>query len=1142
LGVFDANLGEQPVTGFESDKVRALLAYLAVESGRAHSRKKLADLLWPASTETAGRRSLNQALSNLRRVIGDRNADPPFLLITRHTLQLNRSSDHWLDTVAFSDLLDRCRGHRDDRGALSDARMRALQQALALCRGSFLEGFSVAGSPEFEEWSLVARERLRRLEVEVCQRLAACHERRGDYTRAAALLRRWLVLEPWDEEGHRQLMRALWQSGRHTAALHQYNECQRILAEQFGVPPSADTTVLYDRIRAGPPDHAALSVDTSASSCAVPIQRIPLVGRRRELREIAERLADRHCRLLTLTGPGGCGKTRLAIEAAKACAADFDHGVRFVSLAGLQSTESIVPAIAEAVGVGFHGGGDPEEQLLGYLRHRSILLIADNCEHLLDRAPAGNLSAKHAQIAEDGGLAVLARLLDSASEVKLLATSRAPLRLLREHLYFVSGMGYPQAEAYGGPEATDPARFRYGAVQLFVQRAQKADSRFMLDSHNAGDVARLCQAVAGMPLAILLAAPWVRMLSPGEIVRQLQSGVDVLETDLRQLPERQRSMRAVFDHSWVLLTEREQDVMEALSVFRGSFTPRAARAVARASLHELRALVDRSLIQPAGRDSFQIHELMRHYAEEKLAAVPGARDAVRDRHAAYYAAILDAWEGESRGPQQREALRAMDAEIDNARAAWDWAVEQVNVAHLAQAASGLHTYYARRLRIREGEAAFRAAAEHLRAAEQVASDAPGSRRVVLARVVGFYSRFAMNLNRDDQVVLDLVAEGIKTADEAKACGLDARAEEAYLWCVQGMMEFYNGWPQARESLERSLALLREMGNLCGVADVLVCLSLVDGRAGRFGEVREVLAESAAIYRGLGNAAGLAESTLRLGSVCAAEGRLEEAARLARDGLAMGRRLSDPDLVAFGLALQSGVAALTGDYQASLTLREQSMAIRRELGLRDDCGQRHDVGRVEVELGRYDRAREDLQRALEDAHDINAPGVKGCAWLDLGRLEVRAGRLSDARILLRKSIEALEAFGSRQGALEARCALVYVAQEPRDLERARHDIVGLLRSAVGSGSLAARAWALPAAAMLLLKHGEVERAVEIYGLACTLPAVANSQWVFDVVGQPIAHAAAALPPEVLAAAQACGRRRDVQATVEELIGEWAPAPP
>jgi predicted ATPase/DNA-binding SARP family transcriptional activator len=569
LGSYEVRLDGEPVTSFVSNKVRALLAYLAVEAERPHRREVLAGLLWPDCLEQAARASLRNALSNLRQAIGDRDAELPFLDITRETIQFNSASDCWLDVAAFTALVE--------AGGQGEPVRQRLEKAVTLYRGSFLEGFYLKDSPAFDDWCLLTREQLQRLALTALHRLAEEYEWHGELERACNYAWRQVELEPWQEEAHQQLMRLLALSGQRSAALAQYEICRRALMEDLGVEPVEETTALYEHIR----DGAKLRPRTRIPPHNLPAPPTPLIGRKAELAEIEDRLQDPACRLLTLVGPGGSGKTRLALEAAAKQMDNFFHGIFFVPLASLQSADAIVPAIAQALGFSFYREGTPQQQLLDYLRQKNMLLVLDNFEHLLD------------------GVGLVGEILEAAPGIEIVITSRARLKMQGEHLFSVAGMDFPPRtpdsfSEDGKGEFDDVAQ--YDAVKLFLTSARRLRPNFDLREDNMADVVRICRLVQGMPLGILLATAWVEILTPAEVAAQIEQSFDFLRRDWRDVPQRQRSMRAVFDHSWNLLTVRQRTVFQALSVFRGGFTHEAAQQVVGASLRELMALVSRCFL------------------------------------------------------------------------------------------------------------------------------------------------------------------------------------------------------------------------------------------------------------------------------------------------------------------------------------------------------------------------------------------------------------------------------------------------------------------------------------------------------------------------------------------------------------------
>src|SRR5512135_1763447 len=432
-----------------------------------------------------------------------------------------------------------------------------------------------------------------------------------------------------------------------------------LMANCLDIPPGERSTFVrvargelrVDRL--SPESKPVTRTNITAPKTNLPVIPTPLIGRGREVAELSQLLRDPQCRLLTLVGPGGIGKTRLAIETASNLQDAFADGVHFVPLASANSARFIVPAIADSVGFAFHHAShaDPKTQLFDYLKEKQALLLADNLEQLLT----------------EPDIELLAELLAHAPRVKLLVTSRESLGLQDEWVFEVQGLPVPESiDAEASAQNT--------SVELFLQRARRAYVGYNATPEDYPAIVRICQLVDGNPLGLELAAAWVRTLSCDEIAQEIERGMDFLSVSARDLPARHRSMRAVFDHSWKLLSEEEQGVLLRLSVFQGGFRREAAEVVAEATLSVLSTLVTKSLIRRSGAGRYDLHELIRQFAAEQFAERPEEQTATQARHGGYYLTFFSQADGRLRSSAQRETLAELTAEMDNFRSAWDWAV------------------------------------------------------------------------------------------------------------------------------------------------------------------------------------------------------------------------------------------------------------------------------------------------------------------------------------------------------------------------------------------------------------------------------------------------------------------------------------
>jgi predicted ATPase/DNA-binding CsgD family transcriptional regulator len=443
------------------------------------------------------------------------------------------------------------------------------------------------------------------------------------------------------------------------------------------------------------------------------------LGRQYELSDILTLLSDPACRLVTLTGPGGIGKTRLALEVARHLFDAFGDGVFFIELASLRTVPDVVTAIALAIDCSIEGVESPQHALLTFLCDKQTLLILDNFEHLLDAAE------------------LVAEILTVTPNVKLLVTSREVLGLRGEWVRSLEGLPFPPPESL--TDSGDTLE-QYAAIQLFADRARQVKRDFSLEDDGAC-VAQLSRVVEGMPLGIELAATWLRVMPCAQIADEIERGLDILKTRLRDVTPRHRSMRSVLDRSWELLPRGEQTVLEHLSVFRGGFTAEAASEVAGAGLSSLSVLVDKSLLRVEVGGRYSMHELVRQYAREHLAASPDALLDARNRHSAYYAAFLEARFEGARGARQA-ALDEIERDIDNIRLMWARAVQQRDIPTMNRAVDGLFNFYDHRVWVQEAHQALDSAAEVL------AEDSPNA-RAVLGKILGYRAFFTYLLMRND---------------------------------------------------------------------------------------------------------------------------------------------------------------------------------------------------------------------------------------------------------------------------------------------------------------------------------------------------------------------------------------------------------
>lgn len=634
----------------------------------------------------------------------------------------------------------------------------------------------------------------------------------------------------------------------------------------------------------------------------LPIPATLFVGREAELAKLTSLIEDPTCLLITLVGLAGIGKTRLALQVARSQLDRFADGVFFVSLAPLNSPDMLEGAVANAIGLQFHGAVEPQQQLLSYLEGKHMLLVLDNFEHLVERAN---------QVAE---------MVQAAPDIQLLVTSRERLNLQGEWVFEAEGLPYPL-----GPE--ESSLEAYEAVQLFLQSALRANPSFTLTEHNRAWVARICQLTEGIPLGIELAAAWVRVLSCQEIAREIERSLDFLKASARDITERHRSLRAALDHSWNLLSTEEKSVLRRLSVFRGGFGREAAQSVAGAGLEALTSLLDKSLLTRVGEDRYDLHELVRQYAAAHLQADAQEFNQTYEWHSSYYALLLEQWEGQIRSPRQMEILTEMDTEMDNVRLAWNWIVMHQQLEKIQKSLNCLWRFYTIRTRLQEGASLFREAAVALKSVQEIEEAQEAERSVVLVQLLTRQGYFYLGLDRR--------GEGRELLQESLVL-LHASTDPARLaetLGVLGFMKYRLGeFVEAKQLAEESLDLSRTLGNQFGIMFSLITLAYICLDQEAYEDAYAFSNESLTICRDiLGDPHGAAVSLTVISLAANRLGRYAEAKRCAEESLQIATAVND--VWGIGIILrQLGLIHLQlGETGRAMALMRRSVSQFREVG-------------------------------------------------------------------------------------------------------------------------------------------------------------------------------------------------------------------
>ncbi len=716
----------------------------------------------------------------------------------------------------------------------------------------------------------------------------------------------------------------------------------------------------------------------------LPPQLTSLVGREREAAAIARLLGDDTVHLLTLTGPPGIGKTRLAIHVAEGGRGGLPDGVCFVNLAPVADPARVLPAIANALGLRQHGNQSPTERLEAYLADKRMLLLLDNFEQVLPAGPA------------------VARLLRAAPGLQVLVTSRELLHLSGEHAFVVPPLVLPPVLAPGGAQRglappTLEQLGAYPAVQLFVARARALQPDFVLDAANAPTVAEICRRLDGLPLAIELAAARVRHLPPAAILERLGHRLEVLTGGARDLPDRQRTLRATIAWSYALLDDAEQRLFRRLAAFRGGRTLAAVAAVCDADqdlglepLAGTSSLLDKSLLfRTAGVDGtprYVMLETIHEFAREQLGA-SGEAAAIQEQHARCFTALAEEAEPRIKGPDQGAWLERLDAEQDNFRAALDWS--QANDVGLGmRLAAALGTFWNRRGYSHEGRE--RALGMLDRAREAALPDTPA-----MARVLGIVGVIAFRQG-DFVLARTLLRRSVDLyralADPNATSGL---VEALNIW---GIVESrLADFPARRRLHEEALALATAAGDRWSAARSLYQLGHTARRSGDDVEARARFAESLAIFQEQGDQQNVGLALLGLGQVAARQGDLATAQGLLEQSLAIFRALGDTWGVSGALYNLGRIAQRRKDYARAQAIHEENLAYNRELGAKSDLAETlEELGRIAYFQGNYARAQELHQQALMQCRELEDKVGIAIGLLHAGGVAAVAARAATGR--------------------------------------------------------------------------------------------------------------------------------------------------
>ena len=908
LGGCDIRVHGRPLPPPRYRKEWWLLALLVLRHDRESSRDALAEAFWPDSDGDRALLYLRRSLTNLRHALGPEAAR--LLSPSPRTLRFDLSGA-FADAAAFDRAVRKTPSHSPSEEELA--------QAVELYQGPLLPDCT-------EEWVLPEREERAQAYLAALEDLAQKATDRSDPAAAVHWLRRLVFAAPRRESASGALMIALAEGGDRVAATQVYQDLRRLLRQELNTEPAPETRALHRRLteqEALPPAAAPSPAPLALTLRHLPIPLTDLIGRTQEIEEVTGWL--RRGRLVTLLGTGGVGKTRLAIAAAEAALPQFAAGVWFVDLAPLSAPSLVPEAVAKALGISDEAGRSAEEWLAEALAASSLLLVLDNCEHVLDACAA-----------------LSSHLLSACPHLRVLTTSRQVLGVPGEQAYAVPSLRLPPQERLG-PEA-DPAYaeknvlalLEYGSVRLFTERATQTSPSFRLTRRNAESVVEICHRLDGIPLALELAAARVRSLSPQEICARLEDRFRLLVVGNRAAAPRHQTLRAVIDWSYGLLSVPERSLLHRLSVFAGGWRLESAEAVCAGSSGEgviepwevldlLTGLTEKSLafaemtrVGTDGVTRYRLQETVRQYARTRLVEC-GEEEAVRGRHRDEFLHLAERANPEMQGPGQTAWLDRLEEDNGNLRAALDWCLEEPDGAQTGlRLASDLFFLWWIRGYFAEGQRRYTAVLGRAGAEARTAA-----RARTLSRAGGLLSVYG-----DAASARPLFEEGL-----AIARALGNRKAEANLLCNLGDISTNSDLPAARAALEQSLAIHREIGNPSGIAHSSLLLGNVALNQGQFAEAEALYSESLSLNRALGNPQKIGHALWCLARYSMNQDDYAQARILLEECVALFRELKDPWGLSAALALAGEAALQEAEYVQARPLLGEHLRLVTQMGMR-----------------------------------------------------------------------------------------------------------------------------------------------------------------------------------------------------------------
>ena len=1002
FGSFRASQHDDNELAFHGRKAVALLVFLTSEA-TSHSRDSLIGLFWPDLPESSARNNLRVSLSRLTKSLGKQ--ETPYLLANRQTIKLNPEAKLSLDTNEFTKLVEQTKNHNhESRESCPDCHEKLLKAA-DLYKASFLKGFYLEDCLVFEEWQHMQREHYHLEVLDLLADISSYLEQQGDAFKAEHYTKRQLKLEPLREDAHRNLMRLLAYQGKASAALKQYELCQQLLEAELGLSVSADTQLLYEQIKAGELKKETTSLGlpnelvSSTAKHNLPVQLTSFIGREEELEQLNQRLKAGE-RLLSIVGAGGIGKSRLALELAREQFETFEDAGLFVPLVGLRLAKDVPLAILQSLNIPASSQeGGVVAQLISILKTKHLLLVLDNLEHLME------------------SIEFILELLQNTQHLVIVVTSRERLNLQAEDLFLLKGLPIPTKIQLDTLEQNTLSA--NASVRLFVERANKLDKQFKLHEDNLRSVGQICRLLEGIPLALELAATWVQDLECQEIADLIKTNVDLLQTQFRDVKPQHRSMKAVFDYSWQMLSVEEQQVLAKLSIFQGRFSLEAVKTILSTNLMMLSGLSHKSLLNMRSKRRYSMHELSRQFAAQKLSKLSENTESdLRTQHSIFYMSLLKTHEADLIGIEPRVIALSLQQDLDNIRAAWQWAYEYKDYETLLTGLAGLARFYDSIGNYQEGLERFQELIATLKDKELLPSpnnfDSDFDTGDLVLELLVHASNFAIKLNQIDLAealthrLIDLAENNNKsnfelqgkvrlgevfhnlgrykeshellrsTLEHIQAAGLKALEGQ----CLIALGSSNRGnYEERLVYIQQALAIHQELGNRTLEQNALIKLSVDSCEQHDYDRYHQYSQQISRLSESVGHVYYTAQGFFLRGRLHSDMGQWQEAIMYHEKANTIFRQMGEGWLESFTLHNLCHVYTMTGQFDLAMTKGQNALAIAEQQNSQEAIYFAHTylgftyLAHNHTQTKQLDLARQSFQAASQGWHKLERSALK-----------------------------------------------------------------------------------------------------------------------------------------------------------------------